>query len=91
MVRHMSWAHTLNCFAVAFLLLLVYFISMGLDGQFLAFLAAAVCLFFANIDKIKKLKASAAGFEAETREVIKEAKDTIEELRLIAKDFPICS
>ena len=44
-------------------------------------------LCIANLDVLKRFKVSHKGFEGETREVIKEAKDTIKELRLISKDF----
>ena len=83
----MNWMRVLNGLAVLFLLLLIFLIWHGSDGKTLAFLAAAVCLFFGNLDRIKSLKASLFGFEAETREVIQTARDTIGELRLIAKDF----
>jgi hypothetical protein len=47
-------------------------------------LAAAISLFFGNLDRIKTLRASGSGFEAETRDVINEAKDTIALLRKLA-------
>ena len=42
-------------------------------------------MFFANIDRISRIKATKEGFEAETREVINEAKNTIKELQEMAK------
>jgi hypothetical protein len=56
-------------------------------GSTIAFLAAVVILFFGNLDRIKTLKASRSGFEAETREVkgvITEAKETIALIRKLA-------
>ena len=44
-----------------------------------------VFLFFSNLDKISKLKFGRSGFEAETREVVKEAKSTIKELHDLSK------
>lgn len=41
-------------------------------------------LFFANIDKFSKFKAGAKGIEAETREVVQEAKSVTKELRELA-------
>lgn len=42
-------------------------------------------LFFANLERISKLKFGKTGFEAETREVVREARSTIKELRDLSK------
>ena len=57
----MNWMRVLNVLAVLFLLLLIFLIWHGSDGKTLAFLAAAVCLFFGNLDRIKSLKVSLFG------------------------------
>lgn len=46
---------------------------------------SVVLLFFANLDKISKLRFDKTGFEAETREVVKEARSTIKELQDLSK------
>ncbi len=56
----------------------------AVGGPTIVFLAAAISLFFGNLDRIKTIRASGSGFEAETREVINEAKDTIALLRKLA-------
>lgn len=48
-------------------------------------LLAAVLILAANADRISRLKASATGFEAETRAIIDEARATIDQLRAVAK------
>lgn len=55
----------------------------GLAGAGLSFLAAADCFVVANLDRIVRFKISPGSFEAETR-IIKEAKDTLVELRALA-------
>lgn len=51
------------------------------------FLAFALLLAVANLDRIAKFKASSSGFEAETRDVINKAKNTISELQSLARIF----
>jgi hypothetical protein len=53
-------------------------------GSTIVLLAAMLSLFIGNLDRIKTLKASRSGFEAETRDVINEAKDTVVLLRKLA-------
>lgn len=48
----------------------------------LAIVAGSIALAFLNLDKLKKFKG--AGFEAEMRDVIEEANDTLAELQKIA-------
>jgi hypothetical protein len=55
------------------------------DVMYVSTFLATVLLLAANSDRIAKIKASATGFEAETRAIINEARATIEELRAIAK------
>jgi hypothetical protein len=52
-------------------------------------LTGAICLAFANIDKIQRFKG--AGFEAEMKNVVKEAYATIEMLKKIGKPIIINS
>lgn len=49
----------------------------------IAFLAF---MFFSFIDKISSFKAGFTGFEAQTRDVVKKAEGTIEELQLLGKE-----
>ena len=83
----MKWKHTFNALGVLLLVAMVVFIWEGREGHGYTFLAGALCLCIANLDVLKRFSVSPKGFEGETREVIKEAKDTIKELRLISKDF----
>jgi len=42
-------------------------------------------MFYAFIDKISKFKAGVTGFEAETKDVVQEAKHTIKEMQILGK------
>ena len=66
----MKWNNALLSLAILFLLLVAFLIWKQLDGQWLSFLAAFVCLLFGNLDRIESFKASPTGVEARTREVI---------------------
>lgn len=55
------------------------------EVMIVSFLLAIALLLAANSDRIAKIRASATGFEAETRAVIDEAKATIEQLRIVGK------
>lgn len=77
----------LNGLGIAFFVYMAYLIWEQHEGQVLSFLAASVCLLLGNSHRIKWFKASATGIEAETRNVIREAKGTLAELRLVAKHF----
>ena len=46
---------------------------------------AGILLLAANSDRIAKVRASATGFEAETRALIDEARATIDQLRIVGK------
>ena len=83
----MPWNNAFLGLGILFLLLVAFLIWMRLDGQWLSFLAAVVCLLFGNLDRIESFKASPTGIEAQTREVIREAKGAIRELQLVAKIF----
>lgn len=79
-------------FAAFFLLLTAYLAmrppSAANAGQgAITFLAAALCMFVANIPDIEKMKASLSSFEVTTREakqIINEAQATVAELRQLA-------
>ena len=51
-----------------------------------SFLAFIFCLFYSALDKFVRIKATATGFEAETRKVIQEAETTIKELQSFGKN-----
>jgi hypothetical protein len=55
------------------------------DVMIVATVLAVMLLVAANADRISKVRASVSGIEAETREVINEARATIEQLRLVGK------
>ena len=55
------------------------------QAMWLMGIISVVFLFFSNLDKISKLKFGRTGFEAETREVVKEARNTIKELQDLSK------
>mgnify|MGYP000066253256 CR=1 FL=1 len=48
-------------------------------------LLAFILILAANADRISRLKASATGFEAETRAIIDQARATLDELRIVLK------
>jgi len=50
-----------------------------------AAILALAFLFFANADRVARVKASATGFEAETRAILEEARATLEQVRQVAK------
>lgn len=64
---------------------------VGLYGHyrvmFVAFSAFVGLLIAANLDRIKSFRATRSGVEAETREIIAEAKSAITELQLLARNI----
>jgi hypothetical protein len=79
-----------NLLGAALIVLIIYIVyrdprSFGSPTVLLA--SAALCLFFANLDRVESLKASLSGFEAKTREaqaVVDQAKATVASLRELA-------
>ena len=55
------------------------------DVMWISTVLAILLLLAANADRVSKIRAGMSGFEAETREVISEARDAIKELRLVGK------
>jgi len=78
---------------IGFGLLFVSIFLFGLKGMAtemgIAVAASAVFLAFANLDKFSKFKG--AGFEAELRDVVKEANATIEHLKSVATPLIVTS
>ena len=70
---------------VAFLFAICFGFIKSYQAMWLMIIISVVFLFFANLDKISKLKFDKTGFEAETREVVREAKSTIKELQDLSK------
>jgi hypothetical protein len=74
---------------IAGVLILVGGLAAGFVGHLgvmsVAFLAFIACLIAANLDRISEFRASAAGVEAKTREVIAKAESTLSELQLLAR------
>ena len=56
-------------------------------GSVLALITGGSCLFFANLDKLKRFKIGQTGLDAETHEVVAEAKDTIKRMQKLAKAY----
>ena len=66
----------------------IYFAFLKNTAQMIAlFIAAGGLMLFAHLSVIQKGKVGTSGIEIETREVLKEARSTIEELRLLAVRF----
>jgi hypothetical protein len=83
----MLWRHLLNGAGVSLLVFLAVLIWTEREGAWLAFWAAVVAFVVANLEVVKYIKVSATGIEAETGEVIRDARDTLRELRNLAKEF----
>jgi len=84
----MNWrAVVFNGAMIAFLGLFAYGAVIGWDlgrlGEVLV--AAFISGFVGNLDRIESFKATPGSIEARTHAVISEAKDTIAELRQLAK------
>jgi len=64
----------------------IYFgVSKSYEPSKWAFITAIASLLFANLDRFRRFKLDKSGIEAETREVVKEAKSTIKELQDLSK------
>lgn len=79
------WRHAFYSLAVTLIAIFVYLLLQGRDGQFLALLAAFMCLVAARFDDIAKFKLSKDGLEGEMRQVLDEAKATLEQLHSVAE------
>ena len=81
---------TKRIFNTAGFLLIVFMVVLLVlekSGSIQALIAGLAFLFFANIDTIKTFRISGTGFEAETREVVREAQDAIQQTKLLATEF----
>jgi hypothetical protein len=89
-VRREMFGYACNVIGLGLLALIGYMLFRDprrIGGLTVALTAAALSLFFGNIDEIESLTASASGFNVKTREVrqvITDAKDTITLLRKLA-------
>ncbi len=64
----------------------IYFgLSNTYQPMWMAFFACGLFLFFANLERVLRLKVGPSGVEAETRAVVEEAKSTIKELHDLSK------
>lgn len=70
---------------VAFFVAIRFGFIKSFQAMWLMVVMAVVFLLFANLDKISKFKFNKTGVEAETREIVKEAKSTIKELQDLSK------
>jgi len=81
-------AHMKICLTAVGILVLISGIAAGFFDHesmpWAGIVGSFMCLAFANIDRIESFKASRDGFEAKTRAVIREAKDTLAELQILA-------
>lgn len=86
MKRYFKQNNLLTFLALIAFSFCVYFgISKNYGPMYILFFLCLACLFFANLDHIKRVKVDKSGFEAETREVIREARSTIKELQDLSK------
>ncbi len=85
---HINWEKFFHnfLFLVAFLYMIIACTYFGLQSKTtemgLSILIGAICMSFANLDKIKKFKG--AGFEAEMRELVTEGTEIINHMRALA-------
>lgn len=75
---------TFNVAGAVLVAFMICLIVSGTDGYWAALFAGAMLFLIGNADRIHKLKLSADGIEAETRELRRETRDTLEELRELA-------
>lgn len=73
-----------NVAGAALIGFMVYLVVSRIDGYWAALFAAAMVFLIGNADRIRKFKLSADGIEAETRELMRETRDTLGELRELA-------
>lgn len=79
-MRHVFHFISLGFFALGFCLL-----ALEKEGGLIALGGAALAAIYAEFKQIKKLKLSTSGVEAEMREVLEEAKATLEQVKSLAK------
>ncbi len=80
----MKWFLTISAIVTLGLALLAGFLEHS-GILLIGSLASAVLLIMANLDQIAEFKASGAGIEAKTREVLARAQNTLNELQLLSK------
>jgi hypothetical protein len=86
MKRYFTQNNLLTFLALIAFVFCVYFgMSKSHQPMWVLFMLCIALLFFANLERIKRLRFDKSGFEAETREVVKEARDTIKELQDLSK------
>jgi hypothetical protein len=82
----MKWALTISAIVVLIAGLVVgFFGHVGVMTA--AFFGFVGLLITANLDRVSEFKASGAGIEAKTREVIARAENTLSELQLLARNI----
>lgn len=73
------------------ILAIVFALYSGYVGKnavmYISFLTSVVFLFFANIDRVKGLKVTLKGFEAETRERVENAENEIKDLKRLTEEI----
>ncbi|CAH0339412.1 hypothetical protein [Rhizobium sp. CECT 9324] len=80
------WRNLFYSIAVILIAVFIYLLLNERHGQFLALLAAFICLVAARFDDLAKFKLSKDGLEGEMREVIDEARATLAQLHLLAEE-----
>jgi hypothetical protein len=86
MKKYLTMRNLLNFMAlISFGFCLSFGVSKTYQPMWMAFLACGIFLFFANLERVLRLKVGPSGFEAETRAVVNEAKNTIKELQDLSK------
>ena len=79
------WRNVFYGLAVILFVVLIYLILKNLDGQWTTLFGAFICLVAARFDDLAKFKLSKDGLEGEMRQVIDEAKATLEQLHSVAE------
>lgn len=86
MKKHLTKNNLLTLVALIAFAFGIYFgVSKSYEPSKWAFIAGIASLLFANLDRFKRFKVDKSGVEAETREVVREARSTIKELQNLSK------
>lgn len=79
------WRDVFYCIAVILFGILIYLVLNNHDGQWIMLLGTFISLVAARFDDLAKFKLSKDGLEGEMRQVIDEAKATLEQLHSVAE------
>lgn len=82
--KYLIWENIIRAVGIGLIVLFSWLIVEDKDGQFLALLAAAVCFLVPFFERLVRIKISAVGLEAELKDMIEDARVTIEQLQQLA-------